>query len=154
MRVPIGGHSASRKHARDWIDFTKMHEEIPTLAWAKLTKDKMAAARKGRLRTLAHEASVGGPLRSDAAYMESATASGHAQAGNWAGVVPASGTRVRFRRCRLGLLYGAAQMVARRTHSFESARQDLPNNALDCPQCGPGVMESFSAPGPGGLAMG
>ena len=60
-------------------------------AWAKLTKGKMAAARKGRLRTLAQEASVGGPLRSDEAYMESVTASG--QAGQWAGVVPAFGTR-------------------------------------------------------------
>ena len=34
-------------------------------AWAKLTKDKMAMARKGRLGSLDREASVEGPLRSD-----------------------------------------------------------------------------------------
>ena len=71
-------------------------------------------------------------------YMKSVTASG--QAGQWAGVVPAFGTQVRFRRYRLGLLDGAAQMVARRTHKFESARQDLPSDVLDCPHCG--VLES------------
>ena len=105
-------------------------------AWAKLTKGKMAAARKGRLRTLAQEASVEGPLRCDEAYMKSANASGPGQAGQWAGVVPAFGTRVRFRRYGLGLLDGAAQMVVRRTHRFESARQDLPSDVLDCPHCG------------------
>ena len=52
----------------------------------------MAAARKGRLRTLVQEASVEGPRRSDEAYMKSVTASG--QAGQWAGarVIPAFGT--------------------------------------------------------------
>ena len=62
-------------------------------AWAKLTKGKMAAASKGRLRTLAQEAADEGPRRSDGSYMKSATASG--QAGQWAGVAPAFGTRVR-----------------------------------------------------------
>ena len=70
--------------------------------------------------------------------MKSVTALG--QAGKWAGVVPAFGTRVRFRRYRLGLVDGAAQMVARRTHRFESVRQDLPGTVLDCPHCE--VMES------------
>ena len=107
-------------------------------AWAKLTKGKMAEARKGRLRNLVREAGAEGPLRSDEAYMKSVTAQG--QAGKWAGVVPAFGTRVRFRRYRLGLMDGAAQMVARRTHRFESVRKDLPGDVLDCPHCG--VMES------------
>lgn len=100
----------------------------------------MAAAKKGRLRTLAQEASVAieGPSRSDEAYMKSATALG--QAGQWAGVVPAFGTRVRFRRYRLGLLDGAAQMVAIRTHRLESVRKDLPSDVPDCPHCG--VLES------------
>ena len=70
--------------------------------------------------------------------MKSVTASG--QAGKWAGVVPAFGTWVRFRRYRLGLVDGAARIMARRTHRSESVRQDLPNNVLDCPRCG--VMES------------
>ena len=55
-------------------------------------------------------------------------------------MVPAFGTRVRFRRYRLVLIDGAAQMVARRTHRFESVRKDLPSDVLDCPHCG--VMES------------
>ena len=109
-------------------------------AWAELTEGEMAAARKGRLRTLAQEASVEGPRRSDEAHMKSATASG--KAGQWAGVVPAFGmrTRVRFRRYRLGLLDGAAQMVAIRTHRLESVRKDLPSDVPDCPHCG--VLES------------
>ena len=74
---------------------TTKHTIREKWAWAKLTKGKMAAARKGRMRTFAQEAAAEGPLRSDQAYMESATASG--QAGKWAGAVPAFGTRVLFR---------------------------------------------------------
>ena len=57
-------------------------------AWAKLTKDDVAAARAGRLRmrTLAREASVEGPLRSDETYMESVHVAASGQAGKWAGV--------------------------------------------------------------------
>ena len=52
---------------------------------------------------------------------------------------------------------GAAQMVARRTPRCESARKNLPNNMLDCPQCGvsrsPGAVPFSTAPGPRGSGM-
>ena len=60
--------------------------------------------------------------------------------GQLARPVPAFGTRVKYRRFRLGLLDGAAQMVPRRTHKFDSVKGDLPANVLDCPACG--VMET------------
>ena len=64
------------------------------------------------------------------------------QVGQWAKIVPAFGTRVSeaYRRFQLGLLDGAAQMVSRRTHKFDSVKRDLPANMLDCPTCG--VMET------------
>ena len=64
------------------------------------------------------------------------------QVGKWARLVPAFGTRVKllYRRFRLGLMDGSAQMVSRRTHKFDSANGDLSADVLDCPTCG--VMET------------
>ena len=90
--------------------------------WVGLTKDKKS----------------GGQLRSDEAYMRGVAAKG--QEGRWARVVPAFGTRVpvKFRRYRIGLMDGVAQMgmVARRVPKFVSVRKDLPGDVLDCPLCG------------------
>ena len=51
-------------------------------------------------------------------------------------IVPAFGTRVKFRRYRLGLIDGAAKIVARRTPMFDSAKAALPAGVLNCPACG------------------
>ena len=51
-------------------------------------------------------------------------------------IVPAFGTRVKFRRYRLGLIDGAAKIVARRTPMFDSAKAALPAGILNCPACG------------------
>ena len=66
--------------------------------------------------------------------MRSVTKDG--QEGRWAQLVPAFGTRVKFRRYRLGLIDGAAKMVARRTPKFESVKAALPEGILNCPTCG------------------
>ena len=50
--------------------------------------------------------------------------------------MPAFGTRAEYRRFRLGLMDGPAQMVSRRTHKFDSVKGD----SLDCPTCG--VLET------------
>ena len=44
-------------------------------------------------------------------------------------------TRVKFRPDRLGLVDGAAGMVAHRTPELDSARGALPKYNLDCPAC-------------------
>ena len=44
--------------------------------------------------------------------------------------------RVKFRRYRLGLIDGAAKMVARRTPKFDSVKAALPAGILNCPTCG------------------
>ena len=75
-----------------------------------------------------------GAGRGDEAYMRSVTKDG--QEGRWAALVPAFGTRVKFRRYRLGLIDGAAKMVARRTPKFESAKAALLAGILNCPACG------------------
>ena len=48
--------------------------------------------------------------------------------------------RVKYRRFRLGLIDGSAQMFSRRTHKLDSVKGDLPADVLDCPTCG--VMET------------
>ena len=58
------------------------------------------------------------------------------QVGKRARLVPAFGTRVKYRRSRLGLMDGSVQMVSRRTHKFDSVKDDLPADVLDCPTCG------------------
>ena len=75
-----------------------------------------------------------GARRGDEAYMRSVTKDG--QEGRWAALVPAFGTRVKFRRYRLGLIDGAARMVARRTPRCGSVKAALPEGILDCPTCG------------------
>ena len=50
--------------------------------------------------------------------------------------LPAFGTRVKFRRYRLGLIDGAAKMVARRTPKFDSVKATLLAGILNCPACG------------------
>ena len=50
--------------------------------------------------------------------------------------MPAFGTRVKFRRYRLGLIDGAAKMVVRRTPKFDSVKAALPAGILNCPTCG------------------
>ena len=106
--------------------------------WRELTKDKMAVARKARLTHMVVEAKKDAPQRSDEAYMQGVTPAG--QVGRWARLVPAFGTRVKYRRFRLGLMDGSAQMVSRRTHKFDSVKGDLPAGVLDCPACG--VLET------------
>ena len=108
-----------------------------------LTKDKMAVARTARLTHMVADAKKDGPRRSDEAYMQGVTPAG--QVGKLTRLVPAFaiGTRVKYRRFRLGLMDGSAQMVprpARRTHKFDSVKGDLPADVLDCPTCG--VMET------------
>ena len=68
--------------------------------------------------------------------MRSVTKDG--QEGRWAALVSAFGTRVKFRCCRLGLIDGAAKLVARRrrTPKFDSAKAALPVGILNCPACG------------------
>ena len=114
--------------------------EYPKAEWKALTKDKMAVARTARLTHMVAEAKKDGPQRSDEAYMQGVTPAG--QVGKWARLVPAFGTRVKYRRFRLGLMDGSAQMVSRRTHKFQvdSVKGDLPADVLDCPTCG--VMET------------
>ena len=108
--------------------------------WKSLTKDKMAVARTARLimTHMVAEAKKDGPQRNDQAYMQGGTPAG--QVGRWARLVPAFGTRVEYRRFRLGLMDGSAQMVSRRTHKFDSVKGDLPTDVLDCPTCG--VLET------------
>ena len=106
--------------------------------WRELTKGKLAAARTARLTHMVAEARKEGPLRSDEAYMQGVTQAG--QVGKWARLVPAFGTRVKYRRFRLGLMDGSAQMVSRRTHKFDSVKGDLPADVLNCPLCG--VLET------------
>ena len=108
--------------------------------WRELTKDKMAVARKARLTHMVADAKKDGPQRSDEAYMQGVTPAD--QVGHWARLVPAFGTRVKYRRFRLqlGLMDGSAQMVSRRTHKFDSVKADLPVDVLHCPTCG--VLET------------
>ena len=106
--------------------------------WKQLTKDQMAVARTARLTQMVAEARKEGPHRSDEAYMQGVTPAG--QVGKWARLVPAFGTRVKYRRFRLGLMDGSAQMVSRRTHKFDSVKGDLPTGVLNCPTCG--VLET------------
>ena len=106
--------------------------------WKQLMKDKMSRARKARLTLMVAESKKDGPQRSDEAYMQGVTPAG--QVGQWARLVPAFGTRVKYRRFRLGLMDGSAQMVSRRTHKFDSVKADLPADVLHCPTCG--VLES------------
>ena len=98
----------------------------------------MAVARTARLTQMVAEARKEGPHRSDEAYMQGVTPAG--QVGKWARLVPAFGTRVKYRRFRLGLMDGSAQMVSRRTHKFDSVKGDLPAGVLNCPTCG--VLET------------
>ena len=79
----------------------------PKAEWKALTKDKMAVARTARLTHMVAEAEKDGPQRSDEAYMQGATPAG--QVGKWTGLVPAFGTRVKYRRSRPGLMDGSAQ---------------------------------------------
>ena len=110
--------------------------------WKALTKDKLAdlelEARTARLTHMVAEARKDVPLRSGEAYMQGVAPAG--QVGRWARPVPAFGTRVKYRRFRLGLMDGSAQIVSRRTHKFDSAKGALPADVLDCPTCG--VMET------------
>ena len=103
--------------------------------WKALTKEKLAEARTARLTHMVAEARKDGPLRSDEAYMHGITPAG--QVGRWARLVPAFGTRVKYRRFRLGLMDGS-----RRTHKFDSVKGDLPADVLDCPMATFGVMET------------
>ena len=98
----------------------------------------MAAARKARLTHMVAETKNDGPQRSDEAYMQGVTPAG--QVWRWARLVPAFGTRVKYRRFRLGLMDRSAQMVSRRTHKIDSVKGDLPAGVLDCPTCG--VLET------------
>ena len=54
----------------------------------------------------------------------------------WLLTIITFGTRVQFRRYRLGLIDGAAKMVARRTPKFDSVEAALPAGILNCPACG------------------
>ena len=105
--------------------------------WSRTTRDAMKAARAARLMALKREATREGASRGHEAYMRS-VAKPEGQEGRWAALVPAFaiGTRVKFRRYRLGLIDGAAKMVARRTLKFESAKAALPAGILHCPACG------------------
>ena len=76
--------------------------------WKAMTKDRMAVARAARLTPMVAEPKKGAPQRSDEAYMQGVTPAG--QVGQWARLVPAFGTRVKYRRFRLGLIDGSAQM--------------------------------------------
>ena len=67
-------------------------------------------------------------------------ASSAGQVGRWARLVPAFGTKVKYRRFRLGLMDGSAHMVSRRTHKFDSVKGDLPTGVLDCLETG--VLET------------
>ena len=73
--------------------------------WKALTMEKLAEARTARLTHMVAEARKDGPLRSDD------TPAHAGQVGQWARLVPASafGTRVKYRRFRLGLMDGSAQ---------------------------------------------
>ena len=102
--------------------------------WSRTTREAMKAARASRLMALKRDATREGANRGDEAYMRSVTKDG--QEGRWAKLVPAFGTRVKFRRYRLGLIDGAAKMVARRTPKFDSAKAALPAGILNCPTCG------------------
>ena len=100
-------------------------------------------ARATRLTHMVAEAKKDGPQRSDEAYLQGVTPAG--QVGKWARLVPAFGTmpgwhRVKYRRFKLGLMDGSAQMASRRSHKFDSAKSVLPADVLDCPTCG--VMET------------
>ena len=94
----------------------------------------MAGGRKARLTHMVAESKKDGTQRSNEAYMQGVTPAG--QVGHWARLVPAFGTRVKYRRFRLGLMDGSAQMVSRRTHRFDSVKGDLPAAVLHCPTCG------------------
>ena len=78
--------------------------------WSRTARDAMKAARASCLMALKREATREGASRGDEAYMRSVTKDG--QEGRWATLVPAFGTRVKFRRHCLGLIDGAAKMVA------------------------------------------
>ncbi len=95
------------------------------------------------------ESKKGGPQRSDEAYMQGVTPAG--QVGKWARLVPAFGTRVKYRRFRLGLMDGSAQMVSRRTHKLTQLRQICLLVCSTAPHAGSwsqGTMFSCTAPGP------
>ena len=76
----------------------------PKAEWKALTKDRMAVARPAHLTHIVAEAKKDPPQRSDEAYMQGVTPAG--QVGKWARLVPAFGTRVKYRRFRLGLRMG------------------------------------------------
>ena len=103
--------------------------------WSRTTRDAMKAARASRLIALKREATREGAGRGDGAYMRSVTKDGQEGRWPWAALVPAFGTGVKFRRC-LGLIDGAAKMVARRTPKFDSVKAALPAGILNCPACG------------------
>ena len=87
---------------------------------------------------LKRDATREGASRGDDAYMRSVTKAGQEGIQRWAALVPAAafGTRVKFRRSRLGLIDGAAKMVARQTPKFGSVKAALPEGLLNCPTCG------------------
>ena len=98
---------------------------------APATKDRMAVSRTAFLTHMVAESKKDGPQRSDEAYMQGVTPAD--QVGQWARLVPAFGTRVKYRRFRLGLMDGSAQVASRRTHKSDSAKGELPADVLDCP---------------------
>ena len=81
-------------------------------AWKRTVHGAVHGARSARLAALAQAAQHGHGLPGDAAYMASVTPEG--QVGAWAKLVPAFGTRVNFRRFRIGILEGCANLVGRR----------------------------------------
>ena len=61
---------------------------------------------------------------------------------HWAKLVPAFGTRVNFRRFRIGILEGCANLVGRRVPGCTpSVRKAVGDAAFDCAHC-PGVHET------------
>ena len=72
--------------------------------------------------------------------MASVTPAG--QVGAWAKLVPAFGTRVNFRRFRIGIMEGCANLVGRRVPGCTPAvRKAVGAAAFNCAHC-PGVLET------------
>ena len=75
-------------------------------------------------------------------YNVMASVTPEGQVGAWAKLVPAFGTRVNFRRFRIGILEGCANLVGRRVPGrTPSVRQAVGEAAFDCAHC-PGVPKT------------
>ena len=109
-------------------------------AWKRTAREAVQGARSARLADLSQTAQLGHDLPGDAAYMASVTPAG--QVGAWAKLVPAFGTRVNFRRFRIGIMEGCANLVGRRVPGCTpSVRQAVGAAAFNCAHC-PGVLET------------